>query len=83
MRIKALEILGGQCRGCGEQDKAVLTLDHIDGREDGDSLSGTALRRAVVRGEADLTNLQVLCANCHHRKSSGVDLDLWEHYLTK
>jgi 5-methylcytosine-specific restriction endonuclease McrA len=82
MRIKALDIVGNQCRGCGEQDRTVLTIDHIEGRDDGDNRSGTALRRAIVRGDVNLSSVQTLCANCHHRKSAGVDLELWADFLS-
>lgn len=68
---KALEILGGRCVHCGETDQRCLTIDHKYGAElgrDDNMRGGIALQRAIVSGRADLSELQLLCANCNLRK---------------
>ena len=76
-RVKqaAIDALGGSCAACGISDIRVLTIHHPD--EDGAAhraqLGGYIAKnrdsrgfyKAVIRGEAERVNLQVLCSNCH------------------
>ena len=80
-RLTAIAILGGQCAECGESDKSVLTFDHKYGRIAGDKLSGTKLSREISLGRYSTEGLQLLCANCHYRKSYPIDLEVWGEYF--
>ncbi len=73
-KIYAVDILGGQCVMCGQNNIFALEFDHIKPTRQsrrpqlGRSLSrrsaeNTAIR--IVNGTEDLTNLQVLCGSCH------------------
>ena len=55
-----LEQAGAKCACCGEDDAAVLQIDHIWPRSKG--------------GQNWLINLQVLCADCNKRKSNSLVL---------
>lgn len=73
-RLRFLDLLGPWCRFCGETDSVVLQVDHI-----------IPLRQTLSKrvGSVDKIyrhlrddgsrespfNLQVLCANCHVRKT--------------
>lgn len=73
VRINAMDALGGVCQACGEADQRVLQFDHVV------PLGGYAWRRnhgnnrtllyAILRGEDQ--GVQLLCANCHLRKTFG------------
>ena len=58
LKRMALERDGYSCRSCGLSDREVLDVDHIEPRRKRPDLY------------EDLANLQVLCANCHRRKSA-------------
>jgi len=72
-RMLAIKDLGGCCKRCGESDPIVLEIDHIDGHAPGRRAKGggngysTKLHRRILAGNHE--NLQVLCANCHVRKT--------------
>ena len=55
-----LEQAGAECACCGEDDAAVLQIDHIWPRSKG--------------GQNWLINLQVLCADCNKRKGNSLVL---------
>lgn len=54
-----------------------MTIDHIYGRMAGDKKSGTKLARAISMGKYPYEGLQLLCANCHYRKTYPIDLETW------
>jgi hypothetical protein len=59
------------CVGCGESDIVVLELDHIDPTTKLFSVSQAV--KLGYRGDAILDEIkkcQVLCANCHKRKTA-------------
>ena len=83
-RRVALDLLGGECVACGDANTWVLTFDHING-------GGVAHRNRnpQVRGanistwirdntERALTELQLLCANCHILKGRADVIAAWE-----
>lgn len=67
------------CAWCGEKDPVVLDCDHIDPSTKDDRLRARLGQRAKVKWglsalswadlEAELAKCQVLCANCHRRKT--------------
>lgn len=74
-RNQALSALGGQCVHCGITDVEVLTFDHIAG--DGDAeirrrgSKGLRTRdfRDIATGRYSYSQVQLLCANCHLKKT--------------
>lgn len=48
------QALGGVCRCCGCSDSDCLEIDHIDGN----------------RNNTQIDNLQLLCSNCHSKKTA-------------
>ena len=68
MRLTAIDLLGGRCVTCENDDWRVLQFDHIndDGSEDRER-SGSSLVLSVVNGQRD--DIQLLCANCHQIKT--------------
>lgn len=71
VRRRALSILGGKCVKCGEDDPAVLDIDHKLGGGTRERRAGRHHRqlwRAIINGSADTNLYQILCANCHRRK---------------
>src|ERR1017187_6547588 len=69
-RHVVIVILGGKCCRCGFDDEDVLQIDHIvpigKGRETKDGLYNK-----IIDGKTH--NLQLLCANCHAKKSKHED----------
>lgn len=75
LRMKAIKILGGKCAKCNEDDLIVLEIDHINpilrGRNElmMSRKSGINLTRKIVSGKVSIEEYQLLCANCHRRKT--------------
>ena len=85
LRANALNKLGAKCVQCGIADRDVLTVDHINNTELGKSITieraehkkkdiyrGYLIQRTyrrIVSGEVGTDEVQVLCANCHLKKS--------------
>ena len=70
-RLEAINILGGCCARCGEDDKRVLQINHVfndgnhhQGRDRGAN-SGPQLARKIVSGAVNTDHFEILCANCH------------------
>lgn len=63
-------ILGDKCCICGESNKSVLVIDHIN--EDGNferlSKGSFQIRRDIATGKSDVSKYQVLCRNCNAKK---------------
>ena len=71
-RQRVIKLLGGKCIICKISDKAVLQIDHIVPIRQNSNQRMT-LRRlymAILRGDCSLKNFQILCANCHMKKSA-------------
>lgn len=69
-RDKAFELLGGNCVRCGQTDREVLEIDHEHCENRTNRLTGSGLKEAIVRGQVALKGLQLLCANCHRKKTT-------------
>lgn len=66
-RLLALSILGGKCK-CGFDDIRALHIDHVFGqgnKERREGITNSVLVDMIVKGTADLSKYQVLCANCN------------------
>lgn len=59
------------CVGCGESDVVVLDFDHIDPKTKslGISRMSASMHFSLDRIRAEMAKCQVLCANCHRRKT--------------
>lgn len=71
-RLKAIELLGGECVRCGFADVRILQFDHVkgDGHKDRQRTPGGGSRgdtdrawRAILKGERE--KYQLLCPNCN------------------
>lgn len=62
------ELFGGRCAVCSEADWTVLSVDHIhgDGYLEGPARGGV---RNYNRVRMNPERYQLLCANCHRRKT--------------
>lgn len=67
MRAEVLEKLGNKCVECGERDRRVLQIDHIDGGGGKEQKTITGNRYKYYL-EHDCEGLQILCANCNQLK---------------
>lgn len=75
LRLAAIARLGGRCRTCGIDDPAVLEFDHIEplclhlpGASRSHRRSCTTYRE-VVRRRNPRAVFDLLCCNCHERKT--------------
>jgi 5-methylcytosine-specific restriction endonuclease McrA len=72
-RDGTFEKLGGKCVVCNNNDYRVLEIDHVKAirrkPNDGSAESGTRLRQRIHNGSRTISNLQLLCANCHTIKT--------------
>ena len=70
-RNKVLDLLGGSCEKCGMSDYDVLQIDHIEPINNNHKhrISNYKLFRGLASGFFELENLQILCANCHMKKT--------------
>ena len=77
LRILAFDALGHKCALCGQRDSDVLMLDHIKPIRHRQTLILTenVYIDIVIHKKAD--NLQLLCANCHLRKSVQEQRSKW------
>ncbi len=68
LKEKALSKLGHKCVVCGELNSDYLELDHInnDGYKDGRPRNSI---QYFVKNELDVSKFQLLCANCHLKKT--------------
>jgi len=62
-------LLSNPCRDCGETDLVVLEFDHLRDKDRG--VKDLVFRAcASARVEEEIGKCQVLCANCHRRKTA-------------
>lgn len=69
-RAKAIDLLGSVCCVCGMDDPDVLEFDHIKPllrKSSGEK--GRDVYRTVLASESPLDEFQLLCANCHTKKT--------------
>lgn len=72
-------LLTHPCASCGETDPVVLEFDHVGAKKD---CVSTMIRNrvSISKIELEIQNCQVLCANCHKKKTAK-DQN-WYKYLT-
>jgi hypothetical protein len=59
------------CLSCGESDPIVLEFDHRDRSDKIESISNLVSHSSWERIETEIQKCDVLCANCHRRKSAA------------
>lgn len=81
-RFTVIQFLGGKCSGCDEDDFRCLQIDHIIPilRERGKANAANITVMDVFMDRIDVEDLQVLCANCHAKKSFA-DRILYSNYI--
>jgi hypothetical protein len=68
---KVFEYLASHpCINCGESDPVVLEFDHRDKIDKIESISNLILNSSWQKIENEIEKCDVLCANCHRRKSA-------------
>ena len=72
LRENILNLLGNECKECGEKDPRVLHIDHINGggtKERSKFKSHRSYAFSVYRKiKLGSREYQILCANCNSRK---------------
>jgi hypothetical protein len=58
------------CVNCGESDPIVLEFDHRDKNDKIENIANLVLNSSWTRIEKEIAKCDVLCANCHRRKSA-------------
>jgi 5-methylcytosine-specific restriction endonuclease McrA len=61
-------LLAHPCAVCGEADPVVLSFDHL--REKSGNIADLVVRSSIARLEVEIEKCQVLCMNCHTRKTA-------------
>lgn len=64
LKREVVEAYGGQCSCCGESDIHFLTLDHVNGRQPGETKKGEKMYRLAKR-EGFPKKYRALCQNCN------------------
>ena len=68
-RIRVVEMLGGKCVDCGNNNFRVLQLDHKlllrRPRVNNGKTVGTGLVNQILCGKVDKDTIELRCANCH------------------
>lgn len=69
---KVFEYLSNHCCiKCGESDPIVLEFDHRSKSDKIENISNLVFNSAWSRIEKEIEKCDVLCANCHRRKSAA------------
>jgi len=64
-------LIQNPCKKCGEKDPVVLEFDHRDPKEKEFCISnGLRSVPSVERFKLEISKCDVLCANCHRRKTA-------------
>jgi hypothetical protein len=58
------------CADCGEDDPAVLEFDHLDDQEKAFEIAAALPYRAWASILAEIAKCDVVCANCHRRRTA-------------
>ena len=64
-------LMENPCVRCGESDPIVLEFDHRNRIEKTESISNLILNASWARIKSEIQKCDVLCANCHRRKSAA------------
>lgn len=69
-KCRAVEILGGACAMCGQDDVRILEFDHTnnDGKQHRKEIRTSIATWITKHPDTAAEHLQVLCANCHAYK---------------
>jgi 5-methylcytosine-specific restriction endonuclease McrA len=70
---RVIKLLGGGCKRCGFDNPDALELDHIipvNRKTNGLGDAGSELWRKVANGYIPLSDVQLLCCNCHAIKTA-------------
>ncbi|HXG86253.1 MAG TPA: hypothetical protein VNI84_19695 [Pyrinomonadaceae bacterium] len=59
------------CKNCGESDPIVLEFDHREKTDKIENISNLIAHACWRRIESEIEKCDVLCANCHRRKSAA------------
>ncbi len=70
-KLKAIALLGGECRNCGEKDWEVLTFHHKDKENKLFTLSMNWGSKDWKLVEQELEKCELLCSNCHIKHHRG------------
>lgn len=67
IKTRVIDLLGGKCKTCGENDVDVLSIDHIKpiGKR---IVHGYTFYNRILSGSYNKEKLQVLCFNCNQTK---------------
>lgn len=68
IRDEAFKILGNECLRCGEKDKIVLTIDHIEPCGKERKLTVGLYYEIIRQPEKAQKTYQLLCRNCNWKK---------------
>ncbi len=69
---KVFEYLANHsCVNCGESDPIVLEFDHRNRNDKIENISNLVTHSSWERVESEIQKCDVLCANCHRRKSAA------------
>jgi 5-methylcytosine-specific restriction endonuclease McrA len=75
VKLRLQQLFGGVCALCSESDPRVLVLDHKasrgNRRERTRPTGPRSILAALRNGKENPFNLQLLCANCHARKTAS------------
>lgn len=69
-RLFILEKLKLGCSVCPEKDPIVLEFDHISGKKKYNLSKMVSDGMSITKIENELEKCQILCANCHRRKTA-------------
>lgn len=62
---KATKIYGFKCQNCGNKDFRLFEFHHVNGQETKINEDYSSITRRIIKANKKLTDLQLLCANCH------------------
>jgi hypothetical protein len=59
------------CADCGESDMVVLEFDHVRGEKAGNISRAVAEVWSIERIEVEIAKCEVVCCNCHRRRTGS------------
>ena len=65
-RTEAIRMLGGKCVNCGETDRRVLQINHLNGGGRAETVGNSyKFINRILSGERKIDDLDIRCANCN------------------